>query len=439
MLKLSIAYIPINDLSPAPRNARRHTKKQLRKLGKIIREFDFVVPILIDCHGRVIAGHGRIEAARQIGHTKVPAIYIEHLTPSQIEALALAENRISDEASWSPETLTMIMRDLSLDVDFDLTLTAFDTAEIDLSLLGTDGLETDESESFAEPPSRNKPAISRIGDVWAIGTHLIACGDALQAEPYVAVLGTEKANLTITDPPFNVPINGHVSGTGRHAEFPMASGEMSPEEFTKYLNSACLRMVEHCEDGSIHFLFMDFRHMRELLAAAQDVYSGLINLCVWVKNNAGMGSLYRGQHELVFVFKAGTAPHINNVQLGKYGRNRTNVWQYAGANSFGRDRDAMLERHPTSKPINLIADAIMDCSHRGGVVLDPFLGSGTTLLAAERTGRRGRGIELDPWYVDMSVQRLAALTGSAAIHVASGLTFEELADARRSALSEDDQ
>jgi DNA modification methylase len=368
----------------------------------------------------------------------VPAIYVEHLTPSQIEALALAENRVSEEASWSPETLTLIMRDLSLDLDFDLSLTAFDTAEIDLSLLGPEGLEPDEPEDGLEPPSRDKPPISRIGDVWRIGLHLVVCGDALKAATY-APFGEERAELVIADSPYNVRVNGHVSGTGRHAEFPMASGEMSLEEFIQFLSSACRLMAEHSTDGSLHFLFMDFRHMRELLAAGHLAYSELINLCVWVKRNAGMGSLYRSQHELVFLFKAGTAPHINNIQLGKYGRNRTNVWQYAGANSFGRDRDAMLERHATSKPIDLVADAIMDCSHRGGLVLDPFLGSGTTLLAAQRTGRRGRGIELDPWYVDMAVQRLAAETGLPAIHVASGLTFDTLAAARRSVSSGDDQ
>lgn len=428
-LNLSIVYLPVVDLSAAPRNARKHSRKQLRKLGNVMRDLGCVVPILVDRSHRIIAGHGRAEAAKLIGLSELPAIYIEHLTPAQVEALALAENRISDEAGWSTETLTLILQDLATDLDFDLSTTAFDTGEIDLYLMDDDGAGDDDPPSA--PPSRATPAVSRPGDVWDIGSHRVICGDAREAQTYAALMGTETAQLSVSDPPYNVRIEGHVSGTGQHAEFPMASGEMTVPEFTQFLRTTAARLVEHGADGSLHFIFMDFRHMRELLDAGEQLFSKLVNLCVWVKRNGGMGSLYRSQHELVFVFKAGTAAHVNNVELGKHGRNRTNVWHNAGANSFGRDRDAMLARHPTSKPVDLIADAILDCSHRGDLILDAFLGSGTTLLAAERTGRRCRGIELDPYYVDMAVERAATLAGKPAVHLGTGLSFAALAHARR--------
>ncbi len=237
--------------------------------------------------------------------------------------------------------------------------------------------------------------------------------------------------MSITDVPFNVPIGGNVSRVGKHAEFPMASGEMSQAEFTAFLAAISRCVARFSVDGALAYLFMDFRHMRELLDGTQGIFSELINLCVWVKKSGGLGSFYRSQHELVFVFKAGVAPHVNNVELGRHGRSRTNIWPYAGANSFGKDRTGMLERHPTSKPIDLIADAILDCSHRGDIVLDACIGSGTALLAAERTGRHCRGIELDPYYVDMTVERAVRATGKPAIHVATGRTFAEVADERR--------
>lgn len=424
-----VVLIAVAFLQPAPRNARRHSKKQIRKLAKLIGEYGFLVPVLVTKDGRIIAGHGRVEAAKLLGLAEIPAIYVEHLTPAQIEALALAENRVSDEASWSPETLSLIVGDLAALGDFDLSLTAFDTAEIDLMLVeNDDSLEDDEA---AEEPSRSQPAISRVGDLWRIGQHVVICGNALLTNVYEALLGEQRCSMSINDVPFNVPIAGHVSGTGRHAEFPMASGEMSPAEFTTFINEAAQRLAAFSVDGSLHFLFMDFRHIRELLDGAGPAFTTLLNLCVWVKRNAGLGSLYRSRHELVFLFKSGSAPHINNVELGRHGRNRSNVWGYAGANSFGRERDAMLARHPTSKPVDLVADAILDCSNRGDLVLDAFLGSGTTLIACERTGRRCRGVELDPYYVDLTIERAERLIGVPAIHAATGKTFAQVAHARR--------
>jgi DNA modification methylase len=213
--------------------------------------------------------------------------------------------------------------------------------------------------------------------------------------------------MVFTDPPYNVPISGHVSGLGRvkHAEFAMASGEMSEDQFIGFLRTIFERLAGFSQDGSIHFVCMDWRHMSEVLAASLGTYN-LQNLCVWTKTNGGMGSLYRSQHELVFVLKSGSAPHINNVELGRHGRNRTNVWAYAGINSFGAHRDSDLALHPTVKPVALVADAILDCSNRKGIVLDAFAGSGSTLVAAHRTGRKGYGIDLDPHYCDVILRRL---------------------------------
>lgn len=428
MVNAIVVYVAIANLVPAPRNARRHSKKQIRKLANIIGEFGFLVPILATKDGRIISGHGRFEAAPLAGMTHVPVIYVEHLTPPQIEALALAENRIGDESSFSAETVTLIVRDLAAIGDFDLSTTAFDTAELDLMLVEPAEEEDDQDEA---QPTRSAPAISRIWDLFEIGGHRIVCGDAQDAAVFQLLLGNELAQASIDDFPFNVKINGHVSGTGRHAEFPMASGEMSPAEFTEFILNVSRQLVAHSANGSLHYLFMDFRHVRELLDGAEPAFSQLINLCVWVKRNASLGSLYRSRHELIFVFKAGSAPHINNVELGKHGRNRSNVWEYSGANSFGKQRDAMLARHPTSKNVGMIADAILDCTNRGDIVLDAFLGSGTTLVACERTGRRCCGIELDPYYVDLAVERAERLIGKSAIHVATGKTYAELAHSRR--------
>jgi DNA methylase len=248
--------------------------------------------------------------------------------------------------------------------------------------------------------------------------------------------GDARAQIVFTDPPYNVPISGHVGGLGaiQHREFAMASGEMSPAEFTAFLQSVFGHLAAYSVDGAIHFQCMDWRHVSEIMAAGTAAYTDLKNICVWAKNNGGMGSLYRSQHEFVFVFKSGTAPHINNVELGKHGRYRTNVWNYAGVNSFGGDR-ADLTLHPTVKPVAMVADALRDCSHRKGNVLDAFVGSGTTLIAAEKTGRRGYGIEIDPAYCDVTVRRLLAVCGLEAVLEVTGQPFAEV-EAERAAATE---
>jgi len=358
--------------------------------------------------------------------TDVPTVRVDHLTPAQIRAYVIADNRIAENAGWDRELLALELQELSVEPNFDVTITGFETGEIDL-LVTELGQDTPDEADQVPEIDRSIPAVTRSGDVWQMGNHFLCCGDALVQESY-AKLGTKKAQVVFTDPPYNVPIAGNVSGLGRarHREFAMASGEMSSAEFTEFLAKTFERLVASSTDGSMHFICMDWRHMREVQEAADGPYTELKNLCVWAKTNAGMGSLYRSQHELVFVYKNGTRPHINNVELGRFGRNRSNVWNYAGANSFGKNRDAELAMHPTVKPLSLVADAILDCSKRNGIVLDAFAGSGTTLLAAERTGRRGFGIEIDPYYCDQVIARFQDVYGLKAIHVDTGLEFQKI-------------
>jgi 16S rRNA G966 N2-methylase RsmD len=419
------------------RNPRTHSEKQIRQIAASIETFGFTNPVLIDGSDTVIAGHGRVRAAQLLGLPTVPTLRLDHLSEAQIRAYVIADNKLAENAGWDRDLLALELQGLAeLDLGFDLEVIGFETAEIDL-LIGesTDG-EVDPADALPEIDP-DAPVVSRKGDLWSIGPHLLLCGDATNADAYAQVLGSRKAQVVFVDPPYNVPIGGHVSGHGRiqHREFAMASGEMSEGEFIAFLEKALGHHAASSADGAIHFVCMDWRHAGELIAAGRHVYSELKNLCVWVKTNAGMGSLYRSQHELVFAFKVGSAPHTNNVELGRFGRTRTNVWTYPGANSFGEGRDGSLAMHPTVKPVRMVADAILDCSRRGAIVLDGFAGSGTTLLAAERTGRIGCAIEIDPRYVDVAIRRLAEHAGLEALHEESGLSFAQVATARAGATS----
>ena len=426
MSSLNVQLRPIASLKPNPRNARTHSKKQIRQIADSIRVFGFTNPVLIDQDGAILAGHGRVAAARQLGWTEVPTIELSAMTEAQKRAYVLADNKLALNAGWDEELLALELGELaSLELDFDLTLTGFEMAEIDL-LIGdkADGDPTADAVPEVDPAA---PPVSRPGDLWLLGPHRVLCGDATDPQSFAALLGSERAQLVFIDPPYNVPIDGHVCGLGsiRHAEFAMASGEMSEAEFTRFLKTVFGHLIGHSAEGAIHFVCMDWRHVYELLTAARGLYAEQKNLCIWNKDNGGMGSLYRSKHELVFVFKAGSGPHINNVDLGKHGRYRTNVWDYAGVNSLKAGRLEELALHPTVKPVALVADAILDCSNRGGLVFDCFLGSGTTLIAAEKTGRRAAGMELDPVYVDTALRRWQEFTGGAAVHAETGRTFTE--------------
>jgi DNA modification methylase len=431
-VNLAVVYRQIDQLTPDPANPRRHSKKQIRQIADSIKTFGFNVPVLVDADLNVKAGHGRLLACRELGITEVPTLCLDHLTPAQARAFMITDNRLTEIATWDDRLLAQQLRDLSLlGLDFSLELTGFEMGEIDLRIASLEDVP-DQADDPADalPEFSTQPPISKIGDLWMLGRNRLLCGSALDVAAFAALMGEERAATVITDPPYNVRIDGHASGLGavHHRPFPMASGEMDRAEFTAFLNQTCRNLAEFSFDGALHYIFMDWRHAEELLAAGRDVYGELINLCVWTKHNAGMGSLYRSQHELVFVFKHGRNGHRNNVQLGQFGRNRTNVWHYPGANSFARcgEEGNLSALHPTVKPVAMIADAILDCSARGDIVLDGFLGSGTTVIAAERTGRRGYGLELDPGYVDTIIRRWQALTGGSARHAASGRSFDDL-------------
>ena len=433
--KLAIAYQPTSDLTPRAKNPRTHSKKQIAQIANAIRRFGFTNPVLVDDDSGVIAGHGRLEAAKSIGLSEVPIVRLSDLSEAEIRAYVIADNKLAENAGWDRALLGLELQYLTeLDIDLDVTVTGFELPEIDL-LIGELTAGDDDPADAVVAVSAGPP-VTRPGDVWQIGGHRLTCGDATTAATYQALLGEERAQLVFTDPPYNVPISGHVGGLGaiQHREFAMASGEMSPAEFTAFLQSVFGHLATFSTDGSIHFQCMDWRHVGEILAAGTAAYTDLKNICIWAKNNGGMGSLYRSQHEFVFVFKSGTAPHINNVELGKYGRYRTNVWNYAGVNSFGEDRGD-LNLHPTVKPVAMVADAIRDCSHRKSIVLDAFVGSGTTLIAAQRTGRRGYGIEIDPAYCDVTIRRLRAVCGLDAVLEATGQRFAEV-EAERAAATE---
>jgi DNA modification methylase len=410
MLKLSVIYKEPKSLEPRASNPRTHSKKQIEQLKRSIQEFGFVRPILLDDKDGIIAGHGSTLAAIELGMSDIPTVRVDHLSPAQIRAYVIADNKLAENAGWDRNLLALELQELSLSFKFDVSLTGFEMPEVDVLLGELDG-GSDEADVVAEP-NRDKPAITKPGDLWQMGNHFLYCGDSTVELSYRTLLRGEKAQAVFTDPPYNVPIAGNVSGLGKnvHREFAMASGEMTPAEFTAFLSSVFQNLVEFSTDGSLHYICMDWRHMREVLDASVS-YREFKNLCVWAKTNAGMGALYRSQHELVFVYKNGTANHINNVELGRFGRNRTNVWTYAGVNAFGKDRDTELAMHPTVKPVALVTDAILDCSNRGSIILDSFAGSGTTLIAAEKTGRRGFGIEIDPYYVDTILQRFKDVYG----------------------------
>jgi DNA modification methylase len=432
MRNLQIEQTPINALTRQDRNARTHSKRQIRQIADSMKRFGFTNPILTDDSLQIIAGHGRFEAAKLLGMTAVPTIRLSHMSATEKRAYIIADNEIALKAGWDREILAIELQGL-IDLGFEVELTGFEPAEIDL-IIG------DWRESSGEPASPDDqraatpegPPVSRLGDLWVLGAHRLLCGDARSSEGYKTLLGTDRADLVFTDPPYNVPIDGHVSGLGRieHREFAMASGEMTEGEFTNFLTQVLRAAVDVSRDGALHYICMDWRHLYEVLSAGRSVYSSFINLCVWNKDNGGMGSFYRSKHELILCFKAGTKSHTNNVELGRHGRNRTNVWEYAGVNTFRAGRLDELAMHPTVKPVALIADAIKDASRRSNIVLDPFCGSGSTLIAAEKTGRRGHAIEIDPQYVDVAVRRWQRHSGKSARLDGSGATFEEIAEQR---------
>lgn len=429
----AIVERPLATLKPYARNARRHGDSQIDLIARSICEVGFVNPVLIDRDNAIIAGHGRFEAARRLGLETVPTVLLEHLTDAQVRAYRIADNRIAELSDWDENLLRLEIVDLSElefrgELDFDLSLTGFNTPELDIILEG-EAAGTEETEQV-ELPGEDTPAVTRPGDLWILGEHRLLCGNALIEESYTRLMEGDQARVVFTDPPYNVPISGHVrAGASGHREFAMGVGEMSEPAFREFLATSLRGCTSVLREGGIAFACMDWRHVEDLIFAGKSEKLSLINICVWAKTNGGMGSLYRSKHELVCVFKKEGAGHVNNVELGRHGRYRTNVWDYPGVNTFRKGRAADLADHPTVKPTALVADAIRDVSHRGEIVLDPFGGSGSTLLAAEQTRRRARLIELDALYCDVAVRRWQALTGGAAVLTGTSETFNDRAAA----------
>lgn len=426
---LRVVYRKISTLKPYAGNARTHSEHQIKQLAESIKRFGWTNPIIVDKDLKVLAGHGRLMAAQELGLDKAPTILVSHLSEAEKKAYSLADNKIAANAGWDSDLLALEIGAISqLDAEFDFNVTGFSAPEIDnlLTAASNDNEYKDESDIIND--IKGQPVVSKPGDLWLLGEHRLYCGDATRSEPYSAVLGGRKASMIFTDPPYNLPVDGFISGNGahRHKQFAMASGEMSEGEFIAFLTVVMKNMAASSLDGALHYICMDWRHVLELMTAAQDIYKELKNLCVWNKTNAGMGSFYRSKHELVFVYKNGSAAPINNVELGKHGRYRTNVWEYAGASGFSNTREDDLAVHPTVKPVDMVSDTILDASHRGDIVLDPFAGSGTIILAAEKTGRKAAAIEIDPVYADVAVKRYESMTGQPARLQKTGKAFAEM-------------
>lgn len=428
-----VTLVSASTLKPHPKNARTHSKKQIRQIADSIASFGFTSPILTDENNTVLAGHGRLAAAKLAGLEMVPTLVVSGLSEAQKRAYVLADNKLAEKSGWDRKALAVELDNLGpllSEIGLDISITGFEAVEIDI-LLGD--LSDPENDPADEPPALATEPVSRVGDIWLLGgeRHRVICGDARHAADFRKLMGGKRAAMVFADPPYNVAIKS-VQGRGKikHGNFAMACGEMSKAQFTAFLSETLGHAAENSTDGSIHYICMDWRHMEEMLDAGNAVYTELKNLIVWNKSNAGQGSFYRSQHELIFAYKHGDGAHINNFELGQHGRNRSNVWTHAGVNTFRAGRMDELTLHPTVKPIALVADAMRDCSRRGDIVLDPFIGSGTTILAAERVGRRAYGLELDPLYVDAAVRRWQRFTKDDAVLNGSRKTFDEVAETR---------
>jgi ParB-like chromosome segregation protein Spo0J len=419
--------IDVDRLRPLGRDTRKHPPAHVAKLKASIEQFGFVLPIVIDEEVRVVAGWGLVLAARKLGLPQVPTVTLSGLREAELRTLRLALNRLGEDSSWDVGELALEFSDiLELEGDIDLQISGFEIAEIDALLEGTDA----EEESEIPVLDENAEVVTRPADIWVLGPHRIICADARDPSSYERLLGEEKAQMVFVDPPHHA-----IDGTGscralpRNSELTIASGEVSPPEFENLLHVSLGHAARHSVDGAIHFVCTEWRHLHELLTTTQEIYAEMKDLCVWNKPKAGTGSLYRSSHELVFVLKVGTGSHINHIGLGKHGRNRSNVWNYAGQDAL-RGTGSKCSPYPTVKPVALVADAIRDCSDRQGIILDPFGGAGTSLIAAKRTDRRARLIEINPRLVDVTVRRWQRLTGGTAVHAATGMPFCALSQDR---------
>lgn len=433
--RLVVEYLPADAIRPNPKNPRRYTKKDERDLAASARVLGVNLPIGIDANGVIVSGELWYRAYIELGLPLIPAIRLDHLSPAEADLFMIAVDRFVDRSTFEPKALAQLFKDLSiLNLDISLEVSGYPTAEIDLMIEGLEIAPVEDEGAEDIPPG---PAVSEVGDVWSLRNptsgleHRFLVGNAQEAESYVNLMNKERAAAVITDPPFGGKISNYLRGSDKatRREFVMGSEGRTPEELEQLLDPVCRLIRDVCLLGALVYVFMDWRGIEVLLRVGGRVFGDLKNLIVWAKTVAGMGSFYRSQHELIALFKVAGGTHRNNIQLGKFGRNRANVWTYAGMNTpSGRltDEGDLRAMHVTPKPVEMIAEAILDCTERGDIVLDPFLGSGTTLIACERTGRRAYGMELDPLYADVAIRRWRRFTGCDAIRVADGRTFSSL-------------
>lgn len=432
---LKLIDFAVNEIKTANPVVRKLSNRQVGKAMRSIEAFGFRVPVLLSTDNEAIDGHVRIEAARQLGLKSVPAIRCADLTEVEVRALRIAVNRTQETGEWDEQVLRLEFEYL-LAEDFDLTITGFEIPEID-RILVLDGDGAGEADPLDNVSRQEGPVISIPGDVWLLGPHRICCGNARDAALMKKMVGDETVDAVFTDPPYNVPVNGHVRvERGKFAEFGEASGEMSQSEYREFLHQTSANMASVVKPGGILFLCIDWRHDHVLRTVLAGVGLDLLNVCVWAKDRPGMGSFYRSQHEFVLVARRPGASHMNNVQLGKHGRNRSNIWRFAGATGGASAAEDDFSLHPTVKPVRLVRDAILDVTAIDEVVLDPFLGSGSTLLAAELARRVCLGVELSPAYVDVAVRRWEEMTGRTAVHAETGMGFAEVGAQRRAASDE---
>ena len=427
-----IENVPHGSIHPNPNAPKKSNRKSRRSLAASIRRFGIKGAILVDADtNMIVAGNGLHEAAGDVGMDEVPIMRVSFANDAERRAFILAHNKLAEESSWDMKVVDEELKFL-FDQKYDFEVTGFSTNDLDFAIV----TKPDPASDVIELPNPFARAVTRLGDLWHVGPHSFYCGDSLDPASYEAVLGGAMADMVLSDPPYGVAVSGHVSTTNKYREFAMMSGKQTSAELTSFFRRVFRNCVQFTRTASIHFHFIDWRHVREMIDAGDGVYTELKNICVWDKQSGGLGAMYRSQHEFVCVFKAGRGRHVRNFATGDKGRFRTNIWRYDGQAQFGKGRTEQLNSHPTPKSVAMVIDAIRDCSNTGDLILDPFCGSGTTAVSAHHAGRRCATIEIDPLYVDGALRRLSKVSGEPILH-ADGRSFEAIAAVRASEEADD--
>ena len=416
--EMHVAEALLGNLRLKEDDIRKFSKQEISITTKVVDRFGIPSPIIVDNKNEIVLGANLYLAAKNLNAKTVPTVQLKDLSEKEIKMYSVAMNKILTMGEIDLESIKIDIKDWIFDENFTITPEelGLGTIEVDSILFELSGFSASDAEEQNETKAEEAvlsdiPKIVKPGDLIQLGQHRLFCGDSMKAESYTKLLGEEKADIIITDPPYNVKIQGHVTKKKNHPEFAQASGEMKPEDFINFLNTVTKNLKNFSKSGSIHYLFMDWKHLFELQIATKDVYEKLLNICVWDKGKGGMGSFYRSQHEFCLVYENGTGSHKNNIQLGKNGRNRSNIWQYPGMNSGTSQAKTLSNLHPTVKPVSMLVDILLDASDFGDIVLDTFGGSGSTLIAAQECGRKARLIEISPDYCDVIIHRWEKMTG----------------------------